>query len=85
MSNTLYKIRGRESLNDFIFMNLFFIIKNNSFGTKIICICILIGKIQRKFNQILQLKSNFVPCVLNYLFLEKILFLNFEIKCKTIS
>ena len=34
MSNTIYKIRGRESLNDFIFMSLFFITKNNSFGTK---------------------------------------------------
>ena len=34
MSNTIYKIRGRESLNDFIFMNLFLITKNNSFGTK---------------------------------------------------
>ena len=45
MSNTIYKIRGRESLNDFIFMNLFFITKNNSFGTKIIYIYILIGKV----------------------------------------
>ena len=32
ISNTIYKIRGRESLNDFIFMSLFFfcITKNNS-------------------------------------------------------
>ena len=59
MSNTIYKIKGRESLNDFIFMSLFFITKNNSFGTKIIYIYIyiLIGKVQRKSNQILQLKS----------------------------
>ena len=46
MSNTIYKIRGRESLNDFIFLGLFFITKENSFGTKIlyIYIYILIGK-----------------------------------------
>ena len=50
MSNTIYKIRGRESLNDFIFMSLFFITKNNSFGTKIIYIYILIGKVERKSN-----------------------------------
>ena len=30
-----YKIGGREGLNDFIFISLFFITKNNSFGTKI--------------------------------------------------
>ena len=28
ISNTIYKIRGRESLNDFIFMSLFFFLYN---------------------------------------------------------
>ena len=26
-------------------------------------------------------KSKFAPCILNYLFLEKILFLNFRVEC----
>ena len=42
MSNTIYEIRERESLNDFIFMSHFFITKNISFGTKIINIYIYI-------------------------------------------
>ena len=29
----------------------------------------------------IQLKSNFASCILNYLFLEKVLFLNFGVKC----
>ena len=41
-------------------------------------IYILIGKTQRKSNQILQLKSNFASCVLNYLFLESFIFLILE-------
>ena len=49
MSNyTTNSFKGRQSLNDFIFMSLFFFItKKISFGTKIIYIYIyiLIGKI----------------------------------------
>ena len=44
---------------------------------------ILTGKIQRKSNQILQLKFNFAPHILNYLFLERVLFLNFGVKYET--
>ena len=44
---------------------------------------IYIGKAERKFNYILQMKSNFTPYVLNYLFLEKVLFFNFEVQCGT--
>ena len=46
---------------------------------------ILIGKAQRKSNQNFKLESNFAPCVLNYLFLEGVLFPNFRIKCGTTS
>ena len=40
-------------------------------------------KKKKKKNYNFKLVYNFAPCVLNYLFLERVLFPNFRIKCGT--